>query len=70
MHGYQTPGVLPIGMVQPVVAVQPEVRPPMSADELKMMDRFQKLFPFGFLAFLVLFVLFLKLFLKCWHGIV
>lgn len=39
-NGYQTLGVLPDGVVQPVFVVQPKVGPAMSADELKMMDMF------------------------------
>lgn len=44
-HGYQTLNVLPIGVIQHIIVAQPKVRPAMTADELKRMDRFQKLFP-------------------------
>lgn len=43
--GYQTLGVLPIGVVQPIIVDQLEVKPMMSADDLKSMDIFQKLHP-------------------------
>nr|XP_009592385.1 uncharacterized protein LOC104089241 [Nicotiana tomentosiformis] len=44
------PHDLLVGVVQPVIAAQPETRPAMSTNELKRMDRFQKLFPPHFIS--------------------
>lgn len=44
----QTPGVVvvpPVGMVQPVATVKPEIRPAMTIEDQKRMDWFQNLEP-------------------------
>lgn len=48
---FQTLGVLAIlfvGIVQPIAAIQLEVRPSVSTEEHKVMDQFQKLDPSHF----------------------
>lgn len=45
VQGYQTPKVLVVGVVQPITAAQPDNGPMMSANALKRLDKFQKLFP-------------------------
>lgn len=37
--------MLQVGVAQPIITTQPEVKPAMSVDEIKRMDRFKNLSP-------------------------
>ncbi|XP_070057348.1 uncharacterized protein [Nicotiana tomentosiformis] len=45
---YQTSAVLPVGLVQPIIAIQLRERAMMSIERLKRLDKFTKLFPICF----------------------